>query len=148
MNKIVKRGLVIGSIMAVAYQGFRVYRLIKPLTRLEKELSAHLQEKFGEEPKVNCMLTANIFIHITITAKFSAETLSKYDDIEASIRDFIAENYPELNIPNLKVRAVDASLSKAELIRQSNPKLYKVFGKRIEKKLSARESATQPPEDE
>lgn len=147
MNKILKRGLLVGSIAAVAYQGFRVYRLIKPLNRLEKELKIWLQEKYGEEPKLNCILSATIFIHIAIIAKFSAETLARHEDIEANIKAYIAENYPELNIPNLKVRTVDASLNKADLIRQCNPKLYKVFGKLIEKKLHSRQQAPEFQED-
>jgi len=134
MHKLIKRGLVLGSIAAVAYQGFKVYRMIKPLVKMAEELEAYLEQELNTVPKVSCSLSAHLFISVSVTAKFQAEVLQAHPEIETLIRKFIADKYPEFSIPRLQVSVLDEAWSKAEIMQHTNPKAYRLFGKLLEKK--------------
>ena len=145
----IKRGLIIGGVAATAYQGFRLFRLAKAAKEMETPLKELLTSLYEEEPKLSCNITANIVIEVSIIAKFSTETLVKHPDIEDTIRNYVAENYPVLIIKRFKVIVCDKNMSTLDLIKQYQPKIYKRFGKLIEKKLKAAEctkAATEPIE--
>jgi hypothetical protein len=137
MNRIIKRGLIIGIIGAVAYQSFRLFRLAMAAKKMEAALKEHLNSLFGEEPKLSCSISASPVISINLIAKFSSETLAKHTDIEETVKSFIAEKYPILIINRFKVIVCDKNMSTLDLIKQSQPKIFKQFGKLIERKLKA-----------
>ncbi len=151
MNRIIKRGLIIGSLGAVAYQGFRLFRMVMAAKKMEVELKEHLSSLLGEEPKLSCSICANFVISINLIAKFSSETLTKHQDIEETVKSFIAEKYPILIKKRFKVIVCDKNMSTLDLIKQSQPKIYKRFGKLIERKLKAadccKEAATEETEN-
>jgi hypothetical protein len=143
-----KRGLIIGGIAAAGYQGFRVYKLAKAAMAMKEPLKEYLSTQFGEEPKLICSVEANLVISVSVTAKFNAEILDKYPDIDQSIMDYIAQYYPILFIKRLTVKVYDKDMSTLDLIREQHPKFYKYFGKLIEKKLQAAECCKESAEDE
>lgn len=139
MNKILKRSLIIGGMAAASYQGFRVFKLAKAALAMKDPLKEFLTVQFGEEPELHCSVMANLVISVSVTAKFSAEILDKYPDIDQSIMDYIAQYYPILFIKRLQVNVYDKNMGMLDIIKEQHPRFYKHFGKMIEKKLQAAE---------
>jgi hypothetical protein len=110
MSKFIKHSLIIGGITALIYQGIRVFRMAKALMALQTPLEEYLTANYGEKPKLNCSMNANLVIDISVVAKFSAETLDKHLQIEEAIRDYITEYYPILCTKRLKVRVLDKTV--------------------------------------
>lgn len=57
----------------------------------------------------------------------------QHPEIEETIRNYIAENYPVLYIKRLKVRTYDKDKSTIDILKEEQPTFYKLFGKTIEK---------------
>ncbi|MDZ4122306.1 MAG: hypothetical protein U1C33_07775, partial [Candidatus Cloacimonadaceae bacterium] len=106
----------------------------------------HLTSLYGEEPKLSCSVMANHVVEVSVRAKFSAETLETYPQIEETIRNYIVENYPILNIKRLKISIYDKNKSSLDIIKDEHPMIYKCFGKLIEKKLAAMANTNQEQE--
>ncbi|PKN72873.1 MAG: hypothetical protein CVU50_04935 [Candidatus Cloacimonetes bacterium HGW-Cloacimonetes-3] len=146
MKRIFKRLLMLGSVLAVGYQGFRSYRLFSYIKIAENELPDYLDEVYGETPKVSASITVNVIIHTQIKIVFSPEVFVKHPDIQDEITLYIRETYPQLSKCRLKVMVVDSTMSATDIIKKYHPKLYGKFGKLIEKKLKEKETCHIPEE--
>ena len=102
MTKLTKQLLLAGGLLFVGYQVFRMARLIKAVMALDKSLPQYLQSVYGETPKVSCSANAHITVNTKITVKLT-EILATQEDIEATIRQYIADFYPVLAKSRLKV---------------------------------------------
>ncbi len=140
MKRIFKRILMIGSMAAIGYQGFRAFRLYKLMHLAEKELPEYLGGIYGETPKVGMNITINAVIVAQLKVTFSPETFAKYPDLEEAVTLHIKETYPQLSNWRLKVMVLDSTMGVAEIIKKYNPKVYEKFGKIIEKKLKDKEA--------
>lgn len=110
MNKVIKQAAIAGGVLFVGYQGFRMFRLIKSVIGLDKALPDYLETVYGEKPKISCTVNAHITVNTKIIVKYSAEIIAKHDDIDATIRQYIADYYPLLAKSKLTLNVVDVSL--------------------------------------
>jgi hypothetical protein len=93
--------LKIAFIGAIGYVGFRVYEKIRAAIELDKTLPQYLENVIGEKPEVNITYTLNEY---TVNVCFSKEILAKNKDLETTIRDYISDFYPMLNIDKIKIK--------------------------------------------
>lgn len=138
MNKTLIRGLIIGGITVVVYQGIRIFMMAKAAIAMATPLKEYLSTKFGEEVNLRCSVEINIGTVVSIVAKLSQATLDQHPEIEETIWNYIAENYPVPYIKRLKVRTYDKDKSSIDILKEEQPTFYKLFGKTIEKKLLTR----------
>lgn len=109
MNKITKRLLMAGGLLFIGYQVLRMTRLMKAIISLDKALPQYLETVYGEAPKVGCSINAHFTVNTRIVVKYSAEILARHDDIEATVRQFIADFYPLLAKSRLQVELKEVS---------------------------------------
>ncbi|MGI6198866.1 MAG: hypothetical protein ACOYIS_07065 [Candidatus Cloacimonadaceae bacterium] len=100
MKKILK-GLAIGSAAVLAtHFGFKTYKRLSGIAKLAKSLPEFLKNVYGEEPKLAINRSFNT---MSIRAGFSGETLEKHNDIEATIREYVDDFYPDLSKCSLDI---------------------------------------------
>ncbi|MDD4310262.1 MAG: hypothetical protein PHO32_07770 [Candidatus Cloacimonetes bacterium] len=146
MNRKLKRALFIGGMVAVGVQSFRSYRVFKEIKPLEKELSEYLHSLYGETPEFHSSMIVNLFINVDVTVLFSPEFLAIHTDVEEVVRQYLSDNCPMICKSRLTVIVEDNTMSKAEIIKKHSPKMYKLFGPLIEKKLKVAEAKETPKE--
>ena len=59
-----------------------------------------INEGFGEKPKISINTTLN---QITLNIAFSKKILDKNKDLEDTIRDYIGDFYPMINLEKLEI---------------------------------------------
>jgi hypothetical protein len=91
--KFFKTLFLVGGTALAGYFGFKLYRVVSNITKLHKSLPEFLNNVYGEKPAlhINHNLKA-----ATIKVGFSQEILDKHNDIEATVREYIDDFYPEL----------------------------------------------------
>jgi hypothetical protein len=92
--------LKIAFIGTIGYIGFKVYKKIRAAIDLDKTLPQYLENVIGEKPEVNITYTLNEY---TVSVCFSKEILEKNKDLETTVRDYICDFYPILNIEKIKI---------------------------------------------
>ena len=92
--------LKIAFIGTIGYIGFKVYNKIRAAIELDKTLPQYLENVIGEKPEVNITYTLNEY---TVSVCFSKEILEKNKDLETTVRDYISDFYPILNINKIKI---------------------------------------------
>ncbi len=92
--------LKIAFIGAISYAGYNIYKKIHAAIELDKTLPQYLENVIGEKPEVNITYTLNVY---TISVCFSKEILEKNKDLETTVRDYICDFYPMLNIDKIKI---------------------------------------------
>jgi hypothetical protein len=93
--------LKIAFIGAIGYIGFNIYKKIRAAIELDKTLPQYLENVIGEKPEVNITYTLNEY---TVSVCFSKEILEKNKDLETTVRDYISDFYPILNIDKIKIK--------------------------------------------
>jgi hypothetical protein len=93
--------LKIAFIGAIGYVGFKIYKKIRAAIELDKTLPQYLENVIGEKPEVNITYTLNEY---TISICFSKEIIAKNKELETTVRDYICDFYPMLNIDKIKIK--------------------------------------------
>lgn len=93
MNKFFKTVFVLGGTALAGYFGLKAYKKINGIVKLSKSLPEFLNNVYGEKPKVNMNQTMN---SLSIKVGFCQETLDKHTGIEATVREYVNDFYPEL----------------------------------------------------
>jgi hypothetical protein len=104
MKKVFKAIFFAGGVAAAGYLGFRTYRIIKEMNRLEHDLPGHLEQICGELPKVRGIIMMAGLIMLTLKITLSAEALAKFEDLNETVLDYVRENHPKLLKYKLKVK--------------------------------------------
>ena len=92
--------LKIAFIGAIGYMSFNIYKKIRAVIELDKTLPQYLENLIGEKPEVNITFTLNEY---TVSICFSKEILEKNKDLETTVRNYISDFYPMLNIDKIKI---------------------------------------------
>jgi len=100
MNKFFKTVFVLGGTALAGYFGLKAYKRINGTVKLSKSLPEFLNNVYGEKPSVN--MTQSMY-SLIIKVGFCQETIDKYNDIETTIREYVADFYPELGKGNVNV---------------------------------------------
>ena len=96
---------------AIRYAGFGIYKKIRAMIELDKTLPQYLENVIGEKPEVNITYTLTEY---TVSVCFRKEILDKNKDLETTVRDYISDFYPMLNIDKIKIE-----LSQKDEIKKS-----------------------------
>ena len=100
MKKPFKKFLNLAFLATLGYFGYKIYGKIKGAIELDKTLPQYLENIVGEKPKVSVNTTLNQMI-LNIT--FSKKILDKNKDLEDTIRDYIGDFFPMINLDKLKI---------------------------------------------
>ncbi len=92
--------LKIAFVGAIGYAGFKIYEKIRAAIELDKTLPQYLENVIGEKPEVNITYTLSEY---TVSVCFSKEILGKNKSLETTVRDYISDFYPMLNIDKIKI---------------------------------------------
>jgi hypothetical protein len=100
--KFFKTLFVIGGTALAGYFGLKLYKIVSNITKLHKSLPEFLNNVYGEKPTLH--INHNLK-ETTVKVGFSQEILDKHNDIEATVREYIDDFYPELgkNKVNIEV---------------------------------------------
>ncbi len=93
MRKFFKAILFIGGTALAAHFGMKAYKRVNGVVKLSKSLPEFLSNVYGEKPKLSINRGFN---NMAIKVGYSQEIIDKYSDIEATIREYIDDFYPEL----------------------------------------------------
>ena len=93
--------LKIAFIGAIGYASFKIYKKIRAAIELDKTLPQYLENVIGEKPEVNITYTLSEY---TVSVCFSKAILEKNKDLETTVRDYISDFYPILNIDKIKIK--------------------------------------------
>jgi len=135
MKRFIKSVLVAGGMAAVGFQGYKSYRLFIIAKKAREELPLFVEEKYGEKPQVGFSLSVNLVVQMQLKLTFSPESLKENPDREENLKADVLEIYPQFKKCHFQFMVVDSSMSKIDIIKKYNPKIYAKFGKLIEKKL-------------
>lgn len=104
MNKLLKKALVLGGVALAAHFGLKAYKRINGTVKLSKSLPEFLNNVYGEKPKMSINQNLNM---LSIKLGFEQEVLDKHTDIEATVREYIDDFYPEMakNAINIEIYA-------------------------------------------
>jgi hypothetical protein len=106
MKKFFKTMFFLGVPAFAGYMGFKFYRIVKELNKLEKELPEHLEGICAEEPTVDCMLQMSKGVIITIKVRLSEVAIAKYPDLRDNILEYVSDFHPGLEKYKLIVKIV------------------------------------------
>ncbi len=93
MKKFFKSLLWIGGAAVAAHFGIKAYKRVSGTAKLSQSLPEFLSNVYGELPLLNVNASLG---QLNISARFSEEIIEKHDDIENTIREYVADFYPEL----------------------------------------------------
>ncbi|MDD2331366.1 MAG: hypothetical protein PHI68_01800 [Candidatus Cloacimonetes bacterium] len=93
MKKFFKTVLFLGGTALAGYLGYKEYKKISGLTKLQKSLPEFLNNVYGEKPSTKMMKAFNT---LKIKVGFPQEILDKHSDIETTVREYVEDFYPEL----------------------------------------------------
>lgn len=98
--KFFKKVLVGGGLAVAGFFGFKLYKIISNIAKLEKSLPEFLNNVYGEKPTLHINYDLKT---ATIKAGFSQAILDKHSDIESTIREYIEDFYPDLAKSTIKI---------------------------------------------
>lgn len=113
MKKFFKAILFIGGTALAAHFGMKAYKRVNGVVKLSKSLPEFLSNVYGEKPKLSINRGFN---NMAIKVGYPQEILDKYTDIEATIREYIDDFYPDL-----AKCSVDVSLYNVEADVEDQP---------------------------
>ncbi len=93
MKKFFKSLLFLLGASAAGYFGYKGYKKVSTVIKLSKTLPDYLNNIMGEKPKININLT---FKTLTIVIGVTQVILDGNSDLEATVREYIEDFYPEL----------------------------------------------------
>lgn len=113
MKKFFKTVLYIGGAATAAHFGIKAYKRMSGTAKLSQTLPEFLSNVYGELPLLNLHASLG---QLNITARFSEEIIEKHNDIENTIREYVADFYPELAkfAINVDILAMDESNNEPE----------------------------------
>lgn len=91
--KFFKTLFVVGGTALAGYFGLKLYKIVNNITKLHKSLPEFLNNVYGEKPTLH--INHNLK-EATVKVGFSQEILDKHTDIEATVREYIDDFYPDL----------------------------------------------------
>lgn len=141
MKKFIKGLFWAGGMAAVGYQSYKSYRLFVVAKKAREELPQFVEEKYGEKPQVGFSLSVNLVVQLQLKLTFTPEFLQANPELEEKLNEDIFESYPQFKKCHFQLMVVDSSMSKIDIIKKYNPKIYAKFGKLIEKKLRDKHEA-------
>lgn len=94
MKKFFKTILFLGGAAAAAHFGIKHYKRYSALAKLSNSLPEFLSNVYGEQPILDIDSSLG---QLSISVSFSVAIIDKHDDIEATIRDYIQDFYPEVS---------------------------------------------------
>ncbi|OQY40104.1 MAG: hypothetical protein B6226_00530 [Candidatus Cloacimonetes bacterium 4572_65] len=100
MAKFMKRLFWIGSLSALGYFGFQLYKRVTAVSKLSKSLPEFLNNVYGEKPKVSINF---VITSLTLRVGFTLEVMNANEDITSTITEYIEDFYPSLNKANVKI---------------------------------------------
>jgi hypothetical protein len=92
--KFFKSLFVIGGTALAGYLGLKLYKKISSITKLHKSLPEFLNNVYGEKPALH--INHNLKT-MSVKVGFSQEIIDKHTDIEATVKEYIDDFYPELS---------------------------------------------------
>ena len=104
MKKLLKPLLIAAGLAGTTYLGIRLYWIIRDVIRLDKALTAHLNELAGDDLKLNCHLQIQGKTVITISINAPADALERLGDAETLVMDYIRENFTNLLKYTIRVK--------------------------------------------
>lgn len=104
MKKGLKTIFLLGGTALAGYMGFKVFRVVKELNKVEKDLPGYLEGVCGEKPEVSCMLQVTVGMLITVRVTLDPETLVRHPELHDLIMDYIRDNHVGLMKHKLVVK--------------------------------------------
>jgi hypothetical protein len=92
--KFFKTLFVVGGTALAGYFGMKLYKVVSNITKLHKSLPEFLNNVYGEKPTLH--INHNLK-SCTVKVGFSQEIIDKHSDIEATVREYIDDFYPEMS---------------------------------------------------
>ena len=80
--------------------GFKFYNRLKSVMKMSKTLPGYLKNVIGEKPRINLNMA---FKSLEIDLVFSKDTLSKFQNIDETIIEYIEDFYPVLSGCHLNI---------------------------------------------
>jgi hypothetical protein len=118
MKKFFKAILFMGGTALAAHFGMKAYKRINGVVKLSKSLPEFLSNVYGEKPKLSINRGFN---NMAIRVGFPQEILDKYTDIEATIREYITDFYPELAKCSVDVALYNSDTPVEEPVSEEAP---------------------------
>ncbi len=112
MKKGLKTFLMLGGTALAGYMGYKAFRVVKDLNKLEKNLPDYLEGVCGEAPSVSCMLQVTTGMLITVKVTLSPETLVQHPELQELALDYIRENHSRLMKHKINVKLVERAEDK------------------------------------
>ncbi|MBN2829236.1 MAG: hypothetical protein JXR56_02820 [Candidatus Cloacimonetes bacterium] len=103
MSKFLKKTFGLAIVVGLGYLGLKLYKIIKGVMKLSKNLPEFLTNVYGEKPSISIN---QHFRSLHVKVGFSKEILEKNSDIEAIILEYVEDFYPELS-KDLKIDLYD-----------------------------------------
>ena len=91
--KFFKTLFVVGGTALAGYFGLKLYKIVSNITKLHKSLPEFLNNVYGEKPTLH--INHNLK-SASVKVGFSQETIDKHSDIEATVKEYIDDFYPDL----------------------------------------------------
>jgi len=91
--KFFKTLFVVGGTALAGYLGLKLYKIVSNITKLHKSLPEFLNNVYGEKPILH--INHNLK-EATVKVGFTQEIIDKHADIEATVREYIDDFYPDL----------------------------------------------------
>ena len=133
----------------MGYQSFRLWRMVRVANKVENELPEYVELTYGEKPRVDISITANVLIQIKIKVTFRPEFRKEHPELEEAIFQYLKDTYPLIFKAQTKLLVLDTEMTKADILKLYYPKIYAKFGAMIEKKQREKEEqhVAEEPED-
>ena len=94
MKGLWKNLMVIGALAGVGYLGYKAYRVVSNMVKLNKTLPDYLKDILDERPKVDVHLRFN---SLSIAIGLTADTFETIDfDLDEQVESYIVDYYPGL----------------------------------------------------
>jgi len=94
MKDLWKKILLVGAIAGVGYLGYKGYRIVNDMVKLNKTLPDFLKDFLDERPKVSVNMRFN---SLSIAVGLSAEAYENINfDLDDQIQNYIIDYYPTL----------------------------------------------------